>query len=345
MAYFHSQNKVHDLSDLSLKRIKEFKLLPTPENYELWFIYFSQTDPELVKEINSAVKRDGGKLDDEACYEIFQEFLSTDREENTVKLAGDKIQQTIQNVNDVVTSTKQNALEYNAHLMRANEGLKEHKSQEEINALLTDVMSGTQNMLDRNEHLEVTLEQSARMMEDMRRDLEIARKEAMTDPLTGLGNRKAFDHEIYRMVELSQDDEYTFSLILMDIDHFKKFNDTFGHQVGDQVLKLVSRTLKQGVKGRDVVVRYGGEEFSVLLPETNFHGAMKVAEILRKEVEKKEVVNRSTGKKIAQITFSAGVSQYRKGEEIDVLIERVDKALYEAKEKGRNQVVSAPLDR
>ncbi len=323
-----------------MERITEFGLAPTPETYELWFVYFSDTDPDLNKAINDALDENDGVIGDEACYEIYQEFLSGHREEKRVMQAGDAIQKTIQDVNVVVSSTKANVHEYNETLERANLGLSEGKNKEEITIILADMMEDTREMIKRNSELEEILEKSSRVMQDMKRDLEVARKEALTDPLTNLANRKAFDHEIYRLVALANDaDDYSFSMVLMDIDYFKTFNDTFGHQVGDQVLKLVSRTLKQGVKGRDTTARYGGEEFAILLPETNIIGGSKVAELLRQEVENKEVINRSTGKKIAKITLSAGVAEYRKGESVAELIERVDRALYTAKNEGRNRIV------
>ncbi len=343
MAYSHISEKTQVISIRTMERIEELDLSPTPENYELWFVYFSGTDPELIKAIDIVSKEHDDKFVDDVCYELYQEFLNGQREEKRVMKAGDTIQKTIKDMNSVVSSTKANVHEYNETLERANLGLQEGKDKDEISGILADMMDDTREMIKRNYELEETLEHSSRVMEDMRQDLEIARKEALTDPLTGLANRKAYDHEVSRLVALANESEdYSFSFILMDIDYFKTFNDTFGHQVGDQVLKLVSRTLQQGVKGRDMTARYGGEEFAVLLPETNIAGGSKVAELLRQEVEKKEVVNRSTGKKIAKITLSAGVTEYQKGENISELIERVDKALYVAKNEGRNRIVVAP---
>ncbi len=343
MSYLHPIEIAQKFSNFTMKRIEKDSLVPSPENYELWFSYFSKSDAELIKALDIYLEENNGKITDEQCCKVYNQFLSNARADETISRAGNQIKDAIGDVNIAITSAKKYANEYSDNLVKVNDELKQDKTKDEIDELVSTVLDDTKNMLEYNDHLEDMLAHSNRAMEDMRRDLERAKKEAMTDSLTGLANRKAFDHEINHLISLSNNDDepHIFSMIILDIDHFKKFNDTFGHQVGDQVLKLVARTLKDSVKGRDIAVRYGGEEFVILLPETGINGGVKIAEILRMEIEKKEVINRTTGKNIAKITFSAGVSQYIKNEDKDVFIERVDTALYKAKETGRNRVVAS----
>jgi diguanylate cyclase len=126
--------------------------------------------------------------------------------------------------------------------------------------------------------------------------------------------------------------------LLTDIDHFKKFNDTYGHQTGDQVLRLVALAVKQNVKGHDVACRYGGEEFAVLLPHTSLRQAVTVAEHIRRAVLTKELVKRSTGENLGRITISIGVSSFVAQDTVQSMIARADAALYAAKAAGRNLV-------
>jgi diguanylate cyclase len=203
----------------------------------------------------------------------------------------------------------------------------------------------TKEMINQSSVLERMLLESNAAMEEMRRDLEHVRREAMTDGLTGLANRKAFDGEFDRLFQDAARSKGSFTLLMLDIDHFKSFNDNFGHQVGDQVLRLVARTLKDSIKGKDFAARYGGEEFSIILPDTDLAGAVIVGNALRKAVASKDVINRSTGKILGRITMSVGVAQFDGDKTPDDLIERADSALYIAKHNGRNQVAAAPSNK
>ncbi|MCB1784464.1 MAG: GGDEF domain-containing protein [Alphaproteobacteria bacterium] len=345
MSYFDSKEKAAQFANAALERITKEGLIPTPENYELWFTYYSGSNQDLVRALDLLAST-SEKISDDQCAELFERLVQGSREEERVRLAGDQIKKTIEDVNGAVSDVRQSATKYNRSLEDVNEQLKEEKTKEEISGILNHVLSDTREMLNQNEHLENLLQFSAKTMEELRRDLEIARKEALTDSLTGLSNRKAFDQALRRVAnEAKEKGNETFTMILLDIDHFKGFNDTFGHQVGDQVLRLVARTLKEGVKGRDVAARYGGEEFAIILPETTLQGGVKVGELLREEVAKKEVVNRATGKRLARITLSAGVAEYVQSEPIENLISRADSALYAAKHNGRNQVAAAPISK
>src|SRR6185369_5326591 len=151
--------------------------------------------------------------------------------------------------------------------------------------------------------------------------------------------RKSFDDGMLKAFARAEEGT-PLCLMLLDIDHFKNFNDTWGHQTGDQVLRLVAMTLKSNIKGKDIAARYGGEEFAAILPETDLEGAVIVADNIRKAVQAKELLKRSTNEKLGRITASFGVAMFRRGDTVSTLIERADRCLYAAKHAGRNKVIS-----
>jgi diguanylate cyclase len=337
----HSIEKAKELANTALERILREGLTPTPECYELWYVYFANSNTEVVRAIDILIANDQ-KITDDRCHELHQRFLSDALETERVRKAGDKVQETIKTVSGAVGKVKEATTKYNVALESVSGQIKDNMTPKEMATLLTNVKQNTKDMMSQNLKLEDELVKSSMAMVELQRDLEEVRKEALTDGLTNLANRKAFDQEIQRIVHEAMEEGTAFSLILMDIDHFKSFNDNFGHQVGDQVLRLVARTLIEGIKGKDVAARYGGEEFAIILPVTNIQAAVKVGDGLRKAVASKDVVNRNSGEKLGRITLSGGVAQYLAGESIEDLIERADNALYTAKHNGRNQIAAAP---
>ncbi len=165
------------------------------------------------------------------------------------------------------------------------------------------------------------------------------RTESLTDPLTSLANRKYFDQALASAIAEAAADNEAMSLLMTDIDHFKKFNDTYGHLTGDQVLRLVALSVKQNVKGQDIAARYGGEEFAVILPNTVLRSAVTVADHIRRAVMSKELMKRSTGEHLGRVTISIGVAALRPGDSAQSLIGRADACLYAAKRSGRNRVI------
>jgi len=339
--YNQNIEKASEITAEALERIRAEKLAPTPDVFELWYVYYGQLNPEVVRAID-VLESSQQKITDARCQELHQRFLSETTQNERVKKAGDRISETIKTVGGAVVSVKTATSNYSSALEEVNQKLSDESLDiDEARAAIGDVMTNTQNMVEQNARLEEELNKSTEVMQELQRDLEMVKKEALTDGLTNLANRKAFDAEIIRIKKEAEDSGEPFCLIMMDIDHFKSFNDNYGHQVGDQVLRLVAKTLFDGVKGRDVVARYGGEEFAIILPETDLHGAVKVGDHLRKAVAGKEIINRNSGDKLGRITLSGGAAECVSSESIDDLVGRADKALYTAKHNGRNQVSAA----
>lgn len=334
--YTESIEKVQEIAVSALDRIEVLGLRPIPEVYELWYRYF-QGDVEIQRSIESYQ----GKIDEAACYKIYRRYLNEAVRDEAVKKISDKMQAAISELAGMVSEARTSAGEYGDSLGTVPAKLQSVSSLEDLGDIVATIVSDTKKMVEKNQDLEVQLVNSSKQVTELRNNLDTVKKEALTDGLTGLLNRKAFDKQIIESIAECKEFGTPLVFMLLDIDYFKKFNDTYGHQVGDQVLRLVARTLTDNVKGRDFAARYGGEEFAIILPDTPISAGLKVAEILRKSVESKEVVNKASNEHLGRITLSIGIAEYAPGEEIPDLVKRADEALYQAKHAGRNRVMEA----
>jgi diguanylate cyclase len=188
--------------------------------------------------------------------------------------------------------------------------------------------------------LEAEFVEKSRELDVIRESLSRSEARARTDALTGLPNRHALE-EFFRAAQTeAMEQGQPLSAFLIDIDHFKRFNDNFGHGVGDQVLRLVAKALQEGVRESDLAARYGGEELIAILPGADLAACTAVAERIRHGIAKGKITRRSTGEELPGITVSIGVGQFQFGESLEDMIDRCDRALYQAKKRGRNLVVT-----
>jgi diguanylate cyclase len=208
-----------------------------------------------------------------------------------------------------------------------------------LRSIIDRLVQGTKEMEQNNKNLEAHLSASREEIEQLQQNLEAVRTESMTDPLTTLSNRKFFDQSLAKVMAEARLKDEPLSLLMCDIDHFKSFNDSYGHLTGDHVLRLVAIAVKQNVKGQDIAARYGGEEFVVALPNTALQSAITVAEHVRRAVMSKELIKRSTGEKLGRVTISIGSAVLHPNDTAQTLIDRADKCLYAAKRNGRNRVM------
>ena len=338
------QQRAQAFAESALAAMARHKVPPTPYNFTVWFTHIAGENPELSRTIEILISN-GQEFTEQQNNRLHQQFFGTPTEVRDLIEAGTRLDGMIAQVLSHLGVAGADAARYGDTLSRFDEGL----SQSEIKDMQTAVetmLRETRRMVDRNQALETQLETSSAEINHLRQDLDDLRRVSLVDALTGVANRKCFDQRLRETAAEALEHGTPFTLVMIDIDYFKVFNDTHGHQLGDGVLRLVARTLRDGVKGRDLVARYGGEEFAVILLDSALRGALAVAEQLRASVARKRITRKGSGESLGSITLSLGVAAYVPGEPLGKLVSRADQALYLAKRTGRNRVASeSDLDR
>ncbi|MCB2097287.1 MAG: GGDEF domain-containing protein [Parvularculaceae bacterium] len=334
-----SIDESHRIAERALAALKRATLAASPRNLELWLLFVEGRTPALARDIQRLTQEDGTfkQTDADALYDahVVRQGLSRD----IVDLI-QRFEDEMGRVADAVETTEASASGNSEKLRFLTLELKRSASDNPaIGALMDGVLSVAKSVREANERLEQQLARSSDEVDTLRRNIENIQQEAMLDPLTGVKNRKTFDLEIDRLVRGAKDTGEPVALIMADVDHFKSFNDKWGHQTGDHVLRLVADVMNANVKGQDVLARYGGEEFAVILPGTSLQNAVMLANRIRTAVESRRLKKRRTDEDLGVITLSMGAATLAWDDTIDTFIERADKCLYIAKKRGRNLVV------
>jgi diguanylate cyclase len=335
------------LAKNAMQRMSEHEVPPTPDNFLVWYTYLSKGDADIVHRIDRMLET-GQAFTADACNALylrcvaFSDDAMDDKRDSALLSASTDMEQSVTHVMSLLAEAGADAERYSATLESAGGDLASAGAVGQVRSIVSNLVEETQRVADQNRKVNERLEQSNREIADLNVRIADVRKEAMCDALTGLQNRRAFDSQLQLAINESRDTGNSLSLLMLDIDHFKKFNDTHGHQLGDQVIKLVSRCLTDCTKGHDTAARYGGEEFAIVLPETELEGALAVASQICETVANQHIRRKSTGETLGNVTISIGAARFSGSEQPEELIERADTALYAAKNAGRNRVESAP---
>lgn len=316
---------------------EEQNINPTPLNYYVWYQYLKGENPKFRQEMDAIINDPFG-YNDRAGKRLYEEYLMEDSEATSefdrafrrlvnlmikkMNVWSDKLEQHTKELDDCATSLS------NPNIDSA-----------EIKRITHTMISTAHSMNESSRAFQQEMFMSSEEVKQLRNELLEAQAAALTDELTEVGNRKAFNNALEEKILDSLDNPQSLCLILSDIDHFKKFNDNYGHLIGDSVLRYYANIMKKLQGEHETICRYGGEEFAILLTHSSLEEAKAHAEEIRAAIEAAVLKRKNSSEPLSKITASFGIAHYHGEDDTnDAFIGRADKALYQAKEAGRNCV-------
>lgn len=331
--------QAYELARTALAAMETHKVWPTALNFELWVHYVAAKDSPLGAEIDQMLEANE-PFTDAVGETLAAKFLPKQKLSSEILDTGDALSKELDSVTRAIVSARESSEAYDQELANASESLAGEDTGK-IKSMVETLTQATQRVRQENQTLESQLADTTAEVGRLREHLEQTRREAMTDGLTGLANRKSFDEALEQACQQAEAEGGTLSLAVLDIDHFKAFNDTWGHQTGDQVLRYVASVIGRFGDAPRTAARYGGEEFALIFPGETARAALAMLEDIRLEVASRVLKRRSTNEDLGAVTLSAGLAERHAGEGPAALIERADAALYASKRGGRNRTSAA----
>lgn len=312
----------------------------TPHAYAVWYEHLAGINPPLSEAMGKVLNGEA-KLSNELAQAFFAAYIAAGNEE-AQKVFRRNVHSVLDNLAQFTEATGQQTDRFSADLQKYGDTLTRNLDEPALKRVISEISRDTRSMRKSVNSLQGKLQESKSQVEKLQRELQNARSEALIDPMTKVMNRRGFDAQMQTLAATPELAGKRVSFLMLDIDFFKKVNDTYGHLFGDRVICGIAAALTAQVKGQDSVARLGGEEFAVVLPDTPVAGAYAVAERIRSRIEQSKIRRLDNQEYVGGVTISVGVSDCAIDGDFAAAIARADEALYASKEAGRNLTTVCP---
>lgn len=306
-----------------------------PINYAIWYDYVAENNASLTRAVNTLISEQK-KFDYETSVELYKTHICNASLESFEQI-NRQLHKVIEQATSAINDTYHKAEETNDSFQKKSVILENFSASDGLKTVLQEIIQETKSLALTSQAMQAKLTEANREMEQLREELAQVKQIATTDGLTGLLNRRAFDMTLAEIVECSAPE--TACLSMLDIDHFKRVNDTYGHTIGDNVIKYVASLMKKHAEDHHHVARYGGEELAIIMPNTTPERAIQISENIRSAMEASKLQRKNDNQPLGKITLSIGIARLQRGDDSESFLVRADKALYRAKQTGRNKVV------